>query len=152
MLETSTIPRFAWIIVAVPVAILILSFSWLIFTYAYVIKSAKESTVSTPWLTITSKVNTLDASVQDILAQYNQVLAINAQLMTQLNKIKTAWIASLPVNTTEQSYVKPTELPSLMHNLEQQSSVLVEQKQKLQGISTELQSVKQQFQSLVDKK
>jgi len=142
----SNVPRCAWIIIAIPTGILLLSFSWLIITYACVIKLAKESTLSTPWLTITSKVETLDNNVQDILVKYNQLLAANKQLIQQLNSM-TKSSSSSPVDTTKPSN-NLSAISPLLENVKQQSILLMDQKQKLQGVSTELQNVKAQFHQL----
>jgi DNA repair ATPase RecN len=124
-------------------AILILSFSWLIFTYACVIKSAKEGSITTPWLTIAFKVNALDTSVQDILAKYNQLIENNTQLINQLNDVKAVNFQS---SDSKQNYNTTTSsLPVIINNLKQQSALLIEQKEKLQGISGELQNVKQEL-------
>jgi uncharacterized protein YoxC len=144
---TSNIPKCAWIIVAIPTALLVLSFSWLVLVYSCVLKSAKESTVSTPWFTITSKVDTLDNNVQEMLGKYNQLLVINNQLVEQLSRLKK----EIP-SSSAPSASKPNNLsvavPSLLDSAKQQSNLLIEQKQKLQGISTEIRNVKAQFQGL----
>lgn len=112
------------------------------------IKSAKESTLSTPWLTITSKVETLDNNMQDILAKYNQLLVANTQLIQQLEAMAKKSSFSTPVGTTKPSGDSPVAISPLLDNVKYQSNLLMEQKQKLQGISTELQNVKTQFQRL----
>lgn len=148
MSVTSNIPRCAWIIVAIPTAILILSFSWLVLVYSCVIKSAKESTISTPLFTLTSKVESLDNNVQDILEKYNQLLAVNTQLIEQLNNIEKASTSSISAGTSKQNYNIPAVYPSLLENAKHQSVLLLEQKQKLQGVSTDLQNFKTQFRKL----
>ncbi len=144
----SQIPECVWKIIAVPAAILILSLSWFVLTYACVLKSAKASAFITPWLAIYTKVDTLDNNVQDIRASNNQLLKNNAQLVEQLSKIK---IVAEPTAFNRNSITPTSSLPNIINNIKQQSTTLIEQQQKLEAISTELQSVKQQFQSLATK-
>jgi hypothetical protein len=142
MSVVSKIPKCAWIIIAIPTALLILSFSWLVFTYSCVIKSAKEATLTTPWITIAFKVKTLDDNVQQVLAKYNELIETNAQLIEQLNEVKKVSTTT----TSKQNFsTTASSIPVMIDRLNKQSVLLMDQKQKLQGISSELQNVKDQL-------
>lgn len=147
----SNVPRCAWIIIAIPAGILLLSFSWLIITYACVIKSAKVSSLNTPWLSITTKVETLDNNVQDILTKYNQLLLANTQLIQQLNAMANATPATAPTSTPKSSGNFSISVSPLLENAKHQSTLLMEQKQQLQDVSSELKNVKMQFHQLEKK-
>lgn len=103
-----------------PTVILILSFSWLVLVYSCVLKSAKESTVSTPWFTITSKVETLDNNVQEMLGKYNQLLVNNNQLVEQLNVLKKETTSSAVPSKSKPNNLSVAVL-SLLDSAKQQS-------------------------------
>jgi len=64
-------------------------------------------------------------------------------LINQLNDVKRLNFQS---SNSKQNYnANALSLPAIMNNLKQQSTLLVEQKEKFQGISSELQNVKQEL-------